>query len=191
MASNREREPARDKCAVHLVQALAEGWGCERLAKEAGVSTNTARDVLAGMSQKLTAMVDNKLGVHIEAMRSVAAIERPAVVSRLKSAGELCDSILAKAHEILAEITCDTPFDTSEEGGAPPIMPEDRLAKLATICQKVSAAAGQSWAAYKDASGLALAERVKETALSAKAKADVAQDSKDQSAIEVEVIFSE
>ena len=177
---------------MHVEQAVRESWGRDKLAEVAGVSKDVAADVLAQVSARLVAKVEEGLSCQVNEMRVLAARERPAVVRRLKAAGELCDDLLAMARELLGQFPVEQPEDEVVDGVlVKHALLEDRALKVASIVQKAAAAAGQSWAAYKDASGLALAERVKESGLVADAKAKSVQDGKNASAIEVEVIFAE
>lgn len=187
MGSNRRREPARDKAVALLPRAIAEGWGCERLAKEAGISHTTAMDMLVEISQKLESRVERELGLTVEAMRVVATRERERVTSRLAQVGIFADDLLKSAkvelefiQELQRERTESGPVGapTNDEGESVGPDPEDariaRIEKLAGILTKCGKASESSWHLFRSASGLDLAERLTE----AKAKANLS--SKDQ-----------
>jgi hypothetical protein len=169
-----------------VVQAVREGWGCDRLAKEAGICTTTAADVLATVSKSIVDKAHGELGVMAAEMRKEATKERPAVVRRLRAAGELADTLLAKAKELIEALDPedDALADEEEEaerleeqahGGAlrrrqRAITLEERLASLSASVKAATAAAKDSWAAFKDASGLAFAEDAARAAVKAGSK---------------------
>jgi hypothetical protein len=108
------------------------------------------------------------------------------VVRRLEAAGAAADSLLAKVALMIAALPPDGA--TLESAGiARQVSPEDHLLKLATVVQKASAASAQSWMCFKDASGLGLAERVRESEMIAEGKR--ATEKRQPYAHEVEVIF--
>lgn len=152
-----------------LPQAVREGWGSERLAKEAGISPDTARSILAEMSRKLVASVEAELGLTVSEMRRVATREREAVTKRLSRVGALCDKLLGKAEEVLEAIDCTAEglqaVQTDKDGEPLPDaepLPVIALQRCADILAKAGKTAESSWKLFRDASGLDLAERLTE-----------------------------
>jgi len=106
MASNRRHEPARAKAAPYVVQAITEGKGSNWLAEKAGISNNTACDILAEISAKVHNKVERELGLAVDAMRGAATAARTATIARAVRSGELADSILAEGHALLDGLDC-------------------------------------------------------------------------------------
>lgn len=162
MASNRKREPARDKARLLLPRALAEKWSCERLAREAGVSGEVALDLLREMSGKIESKVERELGLAVEAMRGVATREREKVTARLARVGALCDRLLVEAGEALGDKAGDCVDEESENEQGKVSHGLERLEAVAGILSKAGKLAESSWKLFRSASGLELAERLTE-----------------------------
>jgi hypothetical protein len=182
MGSNRAREPGRDKAKLLIPQAIREGWSAPRLANEAGISHNTAGDLLVETSRKLQTKVDQELGLAVDAMRRLATQERERVTSRLAQVGIFADELLKTAKVELGfvlEAQKDRTENglvsvaTDDEGEDSGTHPDDariaRIEKLAGILAKCGKASESSWQLFRSASGLELAERLTE----AKAKANL------------------
>ena len=181
----RQREPSKDKARLLIPQAIAEGWGCERLASEAGVSSEVSLALLRDYSRKIEAKVEHELGFHVEAMRRVATSERSKVTARLQNIGAFADSLL-KSAEIELSMIQGEQFAASEtcipavSEGQPGSECGERdsrglriaqIERLATVLAKVGKAGESSWALFRSASGLALAERLTEASVRAKVTA--------------------
>lgn len=189
MAEKHRRTIAQDKCLPFVAQAMREGWGCVKLAEVSGVDKRVASDMLAKAAESLAVQSKEELGVLVSEMRVLALNERPAVVKRLRDVGEVCDALVNKARALIESLPDEQPEDQEDdEGNTRPAVPlESRLAMLAGVVQKAAAASAQSWACFKDASGLGLAERVREAELVTKAKAK--GEESNENAIDVEVVF--
>jgi hypothetical protein len=174
--SGRSREPSHDKARLLLPRALAEGWGCERLASEAGVSSEVALVLLRDMSEKVKARVEGELGLAVDAMRAVATQERERVAARLQKVGAACDGLLETAGALIESLKGAGGVHEVEKIGedGESIMEDTGLERLERLA-KVMASAGKlsesSWALFRSASGLALAERVTELAARERIKA--------------------
>ena len=170
MPSSRRREPARDRAMLLIVQAIREGWDSHKLAKEAKICTNTASDVLATVSKSIVDSKSRELGLTVRAMQREAERERPLVVTRMRSLGSVADRLASVASSLLDRIESgeaedDEDEDESEDDGGKksnrrkrsPLI-ETRLAALGSAIKAASAASADSWACFKDASGLSFAE---------------------------------
>lgn len=154
----RRREPAVDRAMLLVAQAIKEGWDCPRLAREAGVGTHVASNVLAKMSEKIVHQADRQLGVYATQMREAVQANIPKVV-------KLCERTLCSCEQILDRLESDIEqFDViqTKHGEAPASIP---LAGAAKTLAGAMASLGQT---IKELTGMGLAERVAE----AKAKAD-------------------
>jgi hypothetical protein len=175
--SGRGREPSHDKARLLLPRALAEGWGCERLAKEAGVSGEVALVLLRDMSGKIKSKVEAELGLAVEAMRGVATAERSRVTARLAAVGSVCDDLLSVAGALVAELkAAEGVFEVERAGAGGEVITEDqgleRLERLAKVLTSAGKAAESSWKLFRSASGLELAERLTELQAREKLKAE-------------------
>jgi len=155
----RKESPSRVKARLLVPRAISEGWGGERLAREAGCSGEVATAVLREYSERLAGGVERELGLAVAAMRGVATRERSKVTARLEKVGSICDSLLETAGVLVAELRQSDGSYDGPEGEDTGLERLERLSKVLTAAGK---AAESSWKLFRSASGLELAERLTE-----------------------------
>ena len=150
------------RLAELLPVAIAEGWDVPKLAKAARVGKHAANVALRERVGQIVALSEGQGAGLLQLMQREAAIERPAVVARLKAAGSAADLLLVKAGEMIEALEAGG----DDESGRL----ESRLASLASVVKAAAAASRESWLAFKDASGLAFAEDQARAALKTSGK---------------------
>jgi hypothetical protein len=146
------RNLARDKATMLVAQAVREDWGVTKFAKEAGVSTNVACDVLAEASRQVKNKADRELGVLAGKMRDEAHTTLPVAVALNRRALAACERVL----ECL-----ERDIDRYGDAGIPGKNGETPASVvLARAAQTLAGAVSQLGGSIKDLTGMKAAETV-------------------------------
>lgn len=161
-----------------LPLAIAEGWTVHALAKACHCGERAAGEALQRYRQAMKSALAVEAGSLLSQMQKEAALERPAVIRRLRETGAAADDLLAKAREAIEALQIGSSLvDAGDEGEddqpshrgrrAPSV--EARLASLAAVVKSAASASRESWLCFKDACGLSFAEEGARQAMRQKA----------------------